>query len=468
MPTKKKEEEQTIKKPSVHSKREKKQNKLIILGFIVTAALIIGMVGYALLYDTVFKNYIPVAKVDNKKIDNEYFVERVRLERNAYIQQYNMMYAQYQMFASTEEYADYADYYVSQLQQVQSVLSDYESFGELVLENMVDDQVIAIEAEKMGIVVSDEDVDEIIRELFDYYPDGTPTPKPTSTPYSTPTVTDEQQALLGYSAEPEATEEVVDETEVVETEEAVVEDETAAEDEAEDTAPSDEAAADAEAEEEVIPTATAAVEATATVEPTATPYTQELYDENYANYIADLESINVQEEYLRQYIYYYLVAQKVQEKIAGEVPVEQEQVWGRHILVETEAEAQDVLTRLNEGEDWNDLAAEVSLDTSNNSNGGDLGWFARGYMVAPFEEAAFALPVGEISEPVETDYGWHIIQVIAHETRPMSADDYAYAQESAYNEWLTEAKESKNIKINDVWKDLVPDNPQISEEMLVY
>ena len=467
MPTKNK-EEQTTKKPSVHSVREKKQNKLIILGFIVTAALIIGMVGYALLYDTVFKNYIPVAKVDNKKIDNEYFVERVRLERNAYIQQYNMMYAQYQMFASTEEYADYAEYYVSQLQQVQSVLSDYESFGELVLDNMVNDQIIAIEAEKLGIVVTDEDVDEIIRELFDYYPNGTPTPEPTSTPYSTPTVTDEQQALLGYAAEPETTEEVVDETETVETEEAIVEDDTAIEDETEDAAPSDETTADVEVEEEIVPTATATVEATATVVPTATPYTQEIYDENYANYLADLETINVQEEYLRQYIYYYLLTQKLQEKIAGDVPVDQEQVWGRHILVETEAEAQDVLTRLNDGEDWNDLAAEVSLDTSNSSNGGDLGWFARGYMVAPFEEAAFALPVGEISEPVETDYGWHIIQVIGHETRPMSADDYAYAQESAYNEWLEEAKESKNIKINDVWKDLVPDNPQISEEMLIY
>jgi parvulin-like peptidyl-prolyl isomerase len=454
--------------------REKKQNKLIIIGFIVTAALIIGMVGYALLYDTVFKNYIPVAKVDSKKIDNEYFVERVRLERNAYIQQYNMMYAQYQMFAGTEEYADYADYYVGQLQQVQSVLDDYESFGELVLDNMVNDQVIAIEAEKLGVVVTDEEVDNLVRELFDYYPEGTPTPEPTSTPYIAPPVTDEQQALLGYTATPDdtaAAEEaaVEDEAEAVEAEEAVAEDEVVGEDAEteEEAAAVEDEAAEAEAEEVVEPTATAAPESTATALPTETPYTQELYEENFANYLADLEEINVHEEYLRQYIYYYLLTQKVQEKIVNDIPVEQEQVWARHILVETKAEADNAIARLNAGEDWNDLADELSLDTSNSSTGGDLGWFARGYMVAPFEEAAFALPVGEVSDPVETDYGWHIVQVIAHETRPMSADDYDYAQQSAYDEWLTEAKETKNIKINEVWKDLVPDNPQISTEMMV-
>jgi hypothetical protein len=455
-----KKEEQAPKRPSIHSAREKKQNRIIIIGFIITAALIVGMVGYALLYDKVFKNHIAVAKVDHTRIDNDYFVNRVRLERNAYIQQYSILYTQYQMFGDS---AEYQQYFLSQMQQVQSTLADYESFGETVLNSMVDDQVIAIEAKKMGIEVSDADVDELLMELFNYYPSGTPTPEPTTTPWNTPTVSEAEQALLGYTPTPvlEATEEVVP-TEVVatETEEAVEATEAVAE---------SAETADVEAAEET-PEATATpaeVAAEETAEPTATPYTEELYQESYNEYITSLESVNVSEEYLRQYVYHYLLDQKVQKQVYSELPVVQEQVWARHILVETEDEAKDVLARLDAGEDWNALAAELSLDTSNNTTGGDLGWFPRGYMVEPFEEAAFALEVGKVSEPVETDYGWHIIQVIGHEERALSADDYSYAQQLHYQNWLDEAKADKTIKINDVWKDIVPQDPSISADMLV-
>lgn len=446
-----KKEEQAPKRPSIHSAREKKQNRIIIIGFILTAVVIVGMVGYALLYDKVFKNRISVAKVGHTKIDNEYFVNRVRLERNSYIQQYNMLYVQYQMFADS---ADYQQYFQSQLLQVQSALDDYESFGESVLNNTIDDQVVAIEAEKMGIEVSDAEVDELLMSLFNYYPSGTPTPEPTSTPYSTPTVSKTEQALLGYTPTPKVveTQEVAAETVETEAVDAAVEETTDA----------------AETVETPEATATATeVAATSTPEATATPYTEELYQDNYSSYIADLESVNVSEEYLRKYVYYYLLDQKVQEQIYAEVPVEQEQVWARHILVETEDEAKDVLARLDAGEDWNAIAAEVSLDTSNSANGGDLGWFPRGYMVEPFEEAAFALDAGEISQPVQTDFGWHIIQVIGHEDRLLSADDYTYAQQIYYQNWLDQAKADMTIKINDVWKDIVPQDPTIPAEMLI-
>lgn len=455
-----KKEEQVPKRPSIHSAREKKQNRLILIGFLVTAILIVGMVGYALLYDKVIKNHIAVAKVDRTRIDNDYFVNRVRLERNAYIQQYSILYAQYQMFGDS---AEYQQYFLSQMQQVQSVMDDYESFGENVLNSMVDDQVIAIEAKKMGIEVSDADVNELLMELFDYYPSGTPTPEPTSTPWSTPTVSEAEQALLGYTPTPAtAAEEEVVPTEVIPTE--VVETET------EETVEATETAAD-EAEATVeTPEATATsdeVAATATIAATATPYTEELYQESFNEYISSLEEINVSEDYLRQYVYHYLLDQKVQEQVYAEVSVVQDQVWARHILVETEDEAKDVLARLDAGEDWNALAAELSLDTSNNTSGGDLGWFPKGYMVEPFEEAAFALGVGEVSQPVETDYGWHVIQVIGHEERALSADDYEYAQQLHYQQWLDDAKASMTIKINDVWKDIVPQDPSISADIAV-
>ena len=87
-----------------------------------------------------------------------------------------------------------------------------------------------------------------------------------------------------------------------------------------------------------------------------------------------------------------------------------EQVTASHILVKTASEAQEVLKELKQGKDFADVARARSLDSSA-SQGGDLGTFGRGDMVAEFEKAAFALKVGEISAPVHTQYGYHIIKV---------------------------------------------------------
>jgi len=98
-----------------------------------------------------------------------------------------------------------------------------------------------------------------------------------------------------------------------------------------------------------------------------------------------------------------------------------EQVWAQHILVDTEGEALQVLDRLSKGEDWNKIAAEVSTDSySKDNNGGDLGWFGRGVMVKEFEDAAFSLKVGEISQPVKTAFGYHIIHILGHEFRSVN------------------------------------------------
>jgi foldase protein PrsA len=87
----------------------------------------------------------------------------------------------------------------------------------------------------------------------------------------------------------------------------------------------------------------------------------------------------------------------------------EEQVQASHILVETEDEAREILGELALGADFVTLARERSLDTGSGQAGGALGWFGRGQMVQPFEQAAFALEVGEISDIVQTDFGYHII-----------------------------------------------------------
>ncbi len=84
-----------------------------------------------------------------------------------------------------------------------------------------------------------------------------------------------------------------------------------------------------------------------------------------------------------------------------------------HILVEKQSQALAVLERLKKGEKFAELAKELSLDTGSGKRGGDLGYFGRGRMVKPFEAAAFKLSVGEISEPIKTEFGYHIIKRLA-------------------------------------------------------
>jgi len=92
----------------------------------------------------------------------------------------------------------------------------------------------------------------------------------------------------------------------------------------------------------------------------------------------------------------------------------EEQVRASHILVETKEEADAIVKQLKEGADFAALAKEKSLDTGSAANGGDLDFFGKGAMVPEFEEAAFALKVGDVSEPVKSDYGYHIIKVTDH------------------------------------------------------
>lgn len=81
-----------------------------------------------------------------------------------------------------------------------------------------------------------------------------------------------------------------------------------------------------------------------------------------------------------------------------------------HILVETEEEAAALITQLEEGADFAELAKEHSTGPSG-PNGGDLGWFGLGMMVAPFEEAVRGLEVGGVSAPVQTQFGWHVVKL---------------------------------------------------------
>lgn len=84
-----------------------------------------------------------------------------------------------------------------------------------------------------------------------------------------------------------------------------------------------------------------------------------------------------------------------------------------HILVKKNSEALMVLDRLKNGESFTNLAKELSIDKASGKRGGDLGFFRKGMMVKQFEDVAFRLEKGQISEPVKTEFGYHIIKKIS-------------------------------------------------------
>lgn len=140
---------------------------------------------------------------------------------------------------------------------------------------------------------------------------------------------------------------------------------------------------------------------------------------------------------------------KLQTAIGQEqVAAVQEQVHARHILVVTQDQAQEVLNQLQSGADFATLAQQVSIDPGSKSKGGELGWFGRGVMDKPFEDAAFALQPGETSGVVQGANGFHVIQVMERDAARAVPDTQLTAdRQKAFSDWLSGRRASQDVKL---------------------
>jgi parvulin-like peptidyl-prolyl isomerase len=431
------------KKHLARMQREQRQARYITITAIFVIVAVIGLIGYGVLNENVLKFLQPVAIVNGDKVTVGDFEAQVRFNRKNLVDSAASTYQFAQMFGNNPQFQSSA---ASQLFQIQTQLEP-QTIGNQVLEQMVQDKLIRQEAKRRNIAVGKQELDKALQEAFGYFAQGTLTPeptlveKPTSTlsplqmtlsapgPTITPTMAITPTVTLGPTATPTATM---------------------------TTTP--------------IPTETLIPTITPTSEPTATPteYTLEGYNNLYKQSADKLKTdINFSEKDIRYVIESQLYRKKVMDAVLGEMnlaPAE-EQVWARHILVPDEATAKIVESRIADGEDWSQLAALFSTDTSNKDSGGDLGWFARGRMVAEFEDAAFKLGVGEISQPVQTSFGWHIIQVLGHEMRPLSQSDFDQLRPKRFSDWLTELRGKSQVEIKDIWQQIVPTEPVFPTEI---
>ncbi len=430
------------KKFLAQKQKEERQKRIILYSTIAVLVIVLGLVTYGVLDRYVFKPRTPIIQIEGDRINAVEFEQRVRYERFRLINQMAELINFTQSLGGTPE--TFA-YFQPQINQIITELQQPALIGQRVIEALTEELIILEEAKKMGIEVNEEIIDQEIQSIFGYFPEGTPTPEATLEPQPTSTLTSLQKTLIPPTATLTATEAVQEEGQ--EEEVSLTATQTPADEEA--------------GEEKLDPTATPLLQ--------PTEYTEDLYQQNYQQAMQNLESeAQIKEKTFRNLVKIFYLREQVIEDVTENIERTQEQVRARHILVEEQETADDLYQRLQEGDSFADLAREFSTDTFSAEQGGDLGWFGRGMMTAPFEEAAYDLEIGQISQPVETDFGWHIIQVLGKEERPIDQETYNRLKNQAYNEWLQDKKTEYNAQVNEEWTQYVPQEPAIPQEIFNY
>lgn len=418
------------KKHIARLERERRQINLIRGIALAGIVIVAGLLGYGYLKLNFLQQREPVAEVNGVKITTADWQERVRFQRVQMLNIYNQ-YSFYQQNFGMD--------YSQQLQQIVSNLSTPETIGQQALDQMIDDILIKQEAQKRGITVSADEIEKSIQGNFGFYPNGSPTPTITPTEVTLPTLSSQQLTLYPSTSTPTITP-----TSTVTP-----------------TATLDLSATPAATSTQPFDTPTAVPQPPTA---TATPFTLEGFKKDYADTLKSFKDQNISEKTLRSIYEAQLYRQKLTEVITKDTPRTEEQVWARHILVQTDVAAATIEDMLKRGEDFAKLAAKYSKDTGSGANGGDLGWFAKGAMVAEFEQAAFSMKVGEISKPIKSQFGYHIIQVLGHQNMPLSASQYQQKKDTEFSTWLADARKNAKVQTFDIWKERVPTEPTLQPQ----
>ena len=419
------------KKHLARLQKEKNQIRTITYTTIIVIAAVIVLVMFGVFGQTILQARQPVAEVNGVSISTKSFQAHVRLLRQQMINQY-IQYYQFAQMLGVDPTSNST--IASTLQQIQSELADTTTLGENVLNQMIDNILIKQEAEKMDITVSSVDLEKSIQEALGYTPNGTLTPTITPTSVIYPTLNPTQLALYPPSATP-----TVMETSI--------------------STPTSTTEPTSQTDITATPTSVP------TDAPTATPYTFDGYQSQYQQMLISYDSFGLTEADVRSLFEDSLIKDKIYPIITADVPHTAEMVWARHILVADEATALKVRDGLLRNISWDSLALEYSTDTGSSSKGGDLGWFQRGAMVTEFEDAAFSLEIGEISQPIQTTYGYHIIQVLGHEDRPLTADEYKTKTDKVFSDWVASLRDSADLTVHDYYKDRIPANPTLQDAL---
>jgi parvulin-like peptidyl-prolyl isomerase len=266
------------------------------------------------------------------------------------------------------------------------------SMPDSVLNQLVDQHLIQQEADRRGISVSASELDDKEHQtVADFQAANNPTPTPEASPTTDTGATPASGAGAQTSATP-------------------------------------------------APTAAGTPTAVPTLDSSAyTPALQQLLDKN-----------SLKEADLRKQLQQNMLRDKVQTALGSEqVPDQQDQVHARQIVVATQDQANALLTQLQGGADFAQLAQQNSTDTATTNAGGDMGWFSRGVQTSVVDNAVFALQPGQLSDVVQDTSGFHILQLLEHDpARQVPAAQLTTQRSKAFNDWLSGQRSSPSVKLS--------------------
>ena len=411
----------TGKKYIARAQREAESQRRIIFGLGVVGALILLVLAIGLIRTFVLLPRQPVAVVNGVELSTADYRKRFLYEQyfiDSQIEQLQTQIEQFEgAFPNNPEFQQQLEAQTSQ--QIQQLLFQRRELENLTFESMVEEEFIRQEAERRGIVVSEDEITSAVNaraaaDVGGYIQ---------ADANATATTSVEQAANATATAALFTPTPTITPTVAITGSEAITDTETL--------------------------TGSEAITATAvpvpTFEPQPTPTINVIAGDDLTQAVANWEAnfadvANMTSEDLRKRVEADLLREKVSEAIAAEIEPTALQANARHILVATEEEAQTVIERLDDGEDFADLAMELSTDTGSGANGGDLGWFSRDAMVESFAEAAFTQEIGTVGDPVESQFGWHIIEVLEREERELEGAALSSAERTAYNDWLMDVR----------------------------
>ena len=441
------------------AEREEEIQRWIVLGVGVSVALILLVVGVALFIEEVITPQRTVATINDETISVADFESRVRLERVISIELVNdgintiievggivdpnEAFGQLlQLDPQTAQFFGIAP----NASQLWNELNAPDQMGVRVLDDMVDDILIRAEAEERGVTVTQEQIQAEIDALFGF---------------------DRESILALDEAEstPEATADVELTAEVTEEATRVFVSPTPSPIPSETPAPT--ATPTVEVTEEQEPVATLTLLPSLTPEATLSGQEQVTqFDERIENVLDGIRSeTGMSADAINEFFEARALRVALRESMATEDGTGTF-VNARHILVATEDEALEVIDALNAGESFSALARAVSTDTGSGAQGGELDWSPTINYVDGFAEAVETAPIGEIVGPVESEFGFHIIQVNAREERDLSEFETEVQSARVFDSWIEAERDSEenNIETNSIWTDHVPTNPQFFYE----
>jgi peptidyl-prolyl cis-trans isomerase D len=406
------------------AERESEIQRYVILGTGIAVAVVVIILALALIVDGIIVPNQAVASVNGQNISVAQFEKRVRLERVLHIQQLTSFYNFYQSMG----YPD--DQIGQQLTQQEPFATYYnelqitDKMGLTVINDMVEDELIRQAAAEKGVTASPEQVQEQINQFFGYDPEAVAAAESTAEATATLEPTQTPTPFVSPTPSPTPT-----------------------------TSPTPEFTA--------TPTTTPA--ATIPPEPTLSSTQQaEQFTTTKNDFYSSLRSqTGMSDAEINAYFELQALRKALRDSVTTDVTSTGPFADARHILVATQEEAQDIIDALNDGESFADLARAVSTDTGSGADGGELGWKPVSDYVKPFGDAILAADIGSVVGPVESEFGFHVIQVRAKEDRDLTEDQIESAKNNAFRTWLDALKTEKEAQTQtfDTWVNNVPTDP---------